>query len=380
MYRQLDDGRMRMAGAGELRTYLGTAPGVGKTYAMLREGRRRADGGGRVVIGWVEQRGRPETSAQLRGLQIVGPRTVAYRGTAFPDLDVGAVVATGADVVLVDELAHSSPDGGRRRWEDVGALRAAGLEVLTTTNVANLRSVRDYAARLTGAGMVESVPDEFVRSGEVVLVDLPPEVLRQRIASGQVFSADRLGGALANYFRTSNLEALSELARAWMADRVGIVGDDLLARRGLIDPASRGLVVAGVSASDWGERVLRRAAELAVEDAADLLVVHVNVADGLAHRRRPPLDRYRAETAELGGTYTEIDGDAPADALAEIARARGAHRVVVARHRTRLGELVRGSVALRLGRLLPGTTIDVVRPEKARRQPEPAGPEGRGGR
>jgi two-component system sensor histidine kinase KdpD len=112
---------------------------------------------------------------------------LAYRGTTFPDLDVEAVIATGADLVMVDELAHSSPDGSRQRWEDVADVRAAGLDVLTTTNVANLRSVRDYAARLTGAGMVESVQDAFVRSGEVVLVDLPPEALRQRIATGQVF-------------------------------------------------------------------------------------------------------------------------------------------------------------------------------------------------
>jgi two-component system sensor histidine kinase KdpD len=296
---------------------------------------------------------------------------LAYRGTTFPDLDVEAVIATGADLVLVDELAHSIPDGSRQRWEDVADLRAAGLGVLTTTNVANLRSVRDDAARLTGAGMVESVPDQFVRSGEVVLVDLPPEALRQRIASGQVFSADRPGGALAHYFRTSNLEALSELARAWMADRLATVGEELLARRGLVDPASRALVIADVSGSEWGGLVLRRAAELAVEDDADLLVVHVNVADGLAHRRRLLLDRYRNQTAELGGTYAEIDGDAPANALAEIARAQGAHRVVVARHRTPLGELLRGSVALRLRRLLPGMTIDVVRPEGARHQPEP---------
>src|SRR5512132_1249550 len=163
---------------------------------------------------------------------------LAYRGTTFPELDVDAVIATGADLVLVDELAHSSPDGSRRRWEDVAEIRAAGLDVLTTTNVANLHSVRDYAARLTGAGMVESVPDEFVRSGAVVLVDLPSEALRQRIASGRVFSADRLGGALADYFRVSNLEALRELARAWMADRVATVGDELLARRGLADPTA----------------------------------------------------------------------------------------------------------------------------------------------
>jgi two-component system sensor histidine kinase KdpD len=354
-----------MTGAGGLRTYLGTAPGVGKTFAMLGEGRRRADSGDRVVVGWIEQHGRSETRAQLRDLEVVARTTVTYRGRTFPDLDVNAVIASGADLVLVDELAHTSPDGGRRRWEDVAEIRDSGLDVLTTTNVANLRSVREYAARLTGAGTVEWVPDEFVRSGEVVLVDLPPEALRRRIASGRVYSADGVGGALAEYFRASNLEALSQMARAWMAGAVETVGDELLARRGLADPASRPLVMAGVSDSDWGGRVIRRAAELAAEDDADLLVVHVNVADGFAHRPGPVLDRYRAETAELGGTYTEIDGAAAADGLAASARANGARRVVVARHRSRVGELARGSVASRLRRLLPDTTVDVVGREGA---------------
>ena len=139
------------------------------------------------------------------------------------------------------------------------------------------------------------------------------------------------------------------------------VGEELLARRGLSEPRSRPLVVAGVSASDWGERAIRRAAQLADEDDADLLVVHVNVADGLAHRSGLALDRYRNEIAELGGTYTEIDTDDPADGLAGIVRSHGAHRVVVARHRSRLSELARGSVASRLHRLLPDTPIDVVR-------------------
>lgn len=138
-----------------------------------------------------------------------------------------------------------------------------------------------------------------------------------------MFSADRLGGALADYFRASNLEALSQLARAWVADRVETVGNELLAARGLADPAPRALVMAGVSGSEWGERVIRKAADLAIEDDGDLLVVHVSVADGLAQRRGSLLDRYRDETAELGGTYIEVDGDAPADALADIARAGG---------------------------------------------------------
>lgn len=349
-----------MSGSGALRTYLGTAPGVGKTYAMLGEGRRRAAAGDRVVVGWIEPHGRSETRAQLGDLEIIAPRTVTYRDRTFADLDLNAVIASGADLALVDELAHTSADGSRRRWEDVAELQAAGLDVLTTTNVANLRSVRDYAARLTSAGTVEFVPDEFVRSGEVVLVELPAEALRRRIASGRVYSADGVGGALSEYFRASNLEALSELAHAWMGDNAETVGQQLLARRGLNELTSRPLVLAGVSDSEWGERVIRRAAEMAAEEDADLLVVHVNVTDGFAHRPGPLLDRYRDQAAELGGTYAEIDGAAPADALAETARARGAHRVVVARHRSRLGELTRGSVAFRLRRLLPDTAVDLV--------------------
>jgi len=203
-----------VAGSGLLRTYLGTAPGVGKTFAMLAEGRRRAENGERVVVGWLESHGRPETGRQLGGLEVIAPRTVAYRGAVFADFDALAVIASGADVVLVDELAHATADRTRQRWEDVADVLGAGLDVITTLNVAHLRSVRDYAARVTGAGSVACVPDEFVRAGEVVLVDLPADALRRRIASGAVYSAGQVGGALADYFRAANLRALSELARA----------------------------------------------------------------------------------------------------------------------------------------------------------------------
>jgi len=347
-----------VADRGRLRTYLGTAPGVGKTYAMLTEGRRRADAGERVVVGWIERHGRAETRAQIGDLEMVPTRTLTYRGVDFAELDVEEVISRNPDVVLVDELAHSVADGSRRRWEDVGDLLAAGVDVFTTANVANLVSTRDYAARITGVGTVESVPDEFVRSGDVILVDLPAEALRRRIASGQVYSTESVGGALAGYFRIHNLEALSALGHAWMAGDVDTVGSELLVLHGLEVVEARPLVVAGVSDSEWGERVIRRAAELAIGDDADLLVVHVNLADGLGRRRNDLLDRYRALTSEMGGTYTEVEGTTPADGLAEVARAGRAKRVVVARHRSRLGELLRGSVARRLRRLLPEVTVD----------------------
>ena len=297
-------------GEGSLRTFLGTAPGVGKTFAMLAEGRRRAGHGERVVAGWIEWHGRPETRGQLGGLEVIAPRRVDYRGTVFTDFDAGAATASGADVVLVDELAHATADRTRQRWQDVAEVLRAGVDVVTTVNVAHLRSVRDYAARITGAGTVAWVPDEFVRSGEVVLVDLPAEALRARIASGMVYSAGQVGGALADYFRAANLQALSELARA--AD-------------------------------------------------APLLVVHVQIADGLAHPAAGDLDRHRELTAELGGTYTEVTGATPAQALADTARAEGAATVVVGHHRSRLGEFAHGSVSSRLRRQLPETAIEEVR-------------------
>jgi two-component system, OmpR family, sensor histidine kinase KdpD len=349
-----------VAGSGQLTTYLGSAPGVGKTYAMLTEGRRRAATGDRVVVGWVERHDRPNTLAQLDGLEVIAPGQVTYRDHDFEEMDMEGALAAHPDVVIVDELAHTLPDGSRKRWMDEANLLASGVDVLTTVNVANLVSARDYAARLTGAGTVESVPDEFVRSGEIVLVDMPPDALRRRIASGLVYSADRVGGALAEYFRVPNLEALSALARGWVNGSVDEVGTDLLAQRGLAGTSTRPVVIAGVSDSVWGEAVIRRAMELACNDDADLLVVHAKVADGGGPTHDDVLDRYRDMSVELGGSYTEVDGASPAQALAEMARTLGATKVVVGRHRSRLSELARRSVAAQLHRLLPGTTLEEV--------------------
>jgi two-component system, OmpR family, sensor histidine kinase KdpD len=355
-----------------LLTYVGSAPGVGKSYAMYTEGRRRAEAGQRVVVGWAERHGREDTRAAAEELRRIEPKSVEYRGRPFQEVDVEAIIADLPDVVLVDELAHSYPDGSRQRWQDVADLLAAGLDVITNLNVANLLSVREYAAELTGAGTVAFVPDEFVRAGEIVLIDLPPEVLRRRIASGRVYSAENVGGALANYFRTANLAALGELARAWIAENVDEVGRDLLSSRGLTHEPSRPVVVAAVSGSAWSETVLRKAIDLAAEDDADLLAVHVNLSDGLRKGPAAGLDRYRTMTRQAGGSFVELDGANPASVLAEAARANGASRVVVARHRGIIGELLRGSVASRVRRLLPDVAVTVIGRADTPHDDEPA--------
>lgn len=343
---------------GSLRTYLGTAPGVGKTYAMLAAGRRRAERGERVVIGWVERKGREATRRQRGDLEVIARHEVLYRGVAFPEPDIEAVISSGADVVLIDELAHRWPDGSRRRSEDVGEVLDAGIDVMTTLNVANLESVRGYAAQLTGVGATESVPDDFVRSSEVVLVDLPADMLRRRIASGAVFSAADVGGALAEFFKVSNLEALNTLAVAWMDDDLDRVGQELLVKRGLLTPSDPPLVLAGDSGSEWGKWVIQRAAELARDADADLLVVHV------VHFVSPrPLQldgrvgRYSELTAEFGGRYVERMADDAVDELVRIAEAKHAAMVVVGHHRSWFGELLHGSVSARLRRRLPNAEV-----------------------
>jgi two-component system sensor histidine kinase KdpD len=347
-------------GRGQLTTFVGTAPGVGKTYAMLGEARRRAAAGHRVMVGWLEQHQRPDTMAQVGELEMIAPARVIYRDHQFEEFDVTVTLAAKPEAVVVDELAHSTPDGSRRRWMDVAQLIDSGIDVLTTVNVANLVSTRDYAARLTGAGAVESVPDEFVRSGEVVLIDVPADVLRRRITAGRIFSAEQVGGALAEYFRVSNLEALSQLGRAWIAESVTQVGDDLLARRGLTQPATRPVVIAGVSDSEWGEAVIRRATALACDDDAELLVVHVRLTDARPRAHNGVLDSHRNLTEQMGGNYIEVEGESAAPMLAAQANDRVVSRFVVARHRSRLGELGRGSVAGQLRRLKPDIPLEEV--------------------
>lgn len=347
-----------MVETGSLRTYLGTAPGVGKSFRMLAEGQSRAANGERVVIGWLETHSRAEISRLAEGLEVIEPRQVDYRGSVFPEFDPAAAIASGADVVLVDELAHTSPDRSRQRWEDVADVLAAGVDVVTTANVAHLLSVRDYAAQITGVGTVASVPDDFVRSGEVVLVDMPAEALRRRIASGAVYSAEQVGGALGDYFRAANLQALSELAQAWMEGTADALGAELLVRLGLTEPAVPPVVLAADSGSTSGETVIQRAAELAREQDAQLVVVHVRINDGLTRgRSAADLSRHRKLAAELGGTYIQAQGPSLGETLANTARDRDSATIVVGRHRSRLSEFLLGSVSARLRRLLPEADV-----------------------
>jgi two-component system sensor histidine kinase KdpD len=184
------------AGSGRLHIYLGIAPGVGKTYAMLRDGRARRRSGVDAVVAYRERHGRAATAAQLGDLEELPTSTVTYRGTSFEELDVSAVLERRPELALVDELAHANLPGERheKRWQDVGELLANGIDVYTTLNVANIESLGALVSRITGVHPAEPVPDAFVRAGEIKLVDLAPAALRRRLTQGLVVSTRRGSG------------------------------------------------------------------------------------------------------------------------------------------------------------------------------------------
>ncbi|MEP7112192.1 MAG: histidine kinase, partial [Ilumatobacteraceae bacterium] len=208
---------------GLLRIYLGAAPGVGKTYAMLGEGHRRKQRGADVVVGLVETHGREQTQAQLHDLEVMPRVSVDYRGTTLLEMDIDAILARHPDIVLVDEYAHTNAPGSRneKRWQDVESLLDAGIEVISTLNVQHLESLNDVITGITGTVQRETVPDAVVRrADQIELVDMSPEALRRRMAHGNVYPAERVDAAMSNYFRPGNLGALRELALLWVADRV----------------------------------------------------------------------------------------------------------------------------------------------------------------
>jgi two-component system, OmpR family, sensor histidine kinase KdpD len=349
-------------GRGELRIYLGAAPGVGKTYAMLNEGRRRRDRGTDVVVGFVETYGRQNTAAELRGLEVIPRKRMNDRPTEFEEMDVDAVLARGPEVALVDELAHTNIPGSRneKRWQDVEELLEAGITVISTVNIGHLESLNDVVERITGIRQQETIPDAVVRRAEQVeLVDMTPEALRRRLAHGNVYAPEKIDAALANYFRPGNLGALRELALLWVADQVDVALEQYRARHGITEPwETRERVVVAMTGAPGTDALIRRAARIAGRAHGELLGVHVTGEERLLDQASPALEEHRRLLEEMGGQFHAVAGGDIAAALVDFARAENATQLVLGSTRqSRWGELTRGSVINRVVRL--SGTIDV---------------------
>jgi two-component system sensor histidine kinase KdpD len=355
---------------GNLRVYLGAAPGVGKTFAMLNEGRRRRDRGTDVVVGYVETHARPRTAEQIGDLEVVARRHVQYRSATFEEMDLDAVLARHPQVALVDELAHTNVPGSRnaKRWQDVEELLEAGIDVVSTVNIQHLESINDVVERITGIVQRETIPDDVVRRAEQVeLVDMTPEALRRRMAHGNVYAAEKIDAALTNYFREGNLAALRELALLWVADQVDVALEGYRERHGITAPwETRERVVVALTGAPGTEDLIRRAARIAQRAHGELLGVHVRSEEGLSGPRGELLVSHRTLLEEVGGEYHETAGADIGAALVDFARGENATQLVLGSSRqNRWHELTRGSVINRVVRLSGPVDVHVISHERS---------------
>ncbi|SEW23319.1 sensor histidine kinase KdpD [Luteibacter sp. 329MFSha] len=319
-----------------LKVFLGAAPGVGKTYAMLAAARDMRRQGVDVVVGLVETHGRAETSALLEGMEILPTRKVRHAGRDFREFDLEAALVRRPAVILVDELAHTNLPGGRhsRRWQDIAELLDAGIEVYTALNVQHVESLNDQVRRITGVAVRETVPDAFLdRARDIVLVDLPPRELIARLRQGKVYVPETAAVALEAFFSPTNLAALRELAVETVAAHVDSdLRDHMLARGGVM-PVRRRVMVAidGAAQSDYLVRVARRIAE---RRGAPWSVVFVD-RGRVDPERRERVDAAMRLARRLGGEEVVLRGHAIADELLAWADREGVGQIIVGRTRER---------------------------------------------
>ncbi|WP_121749674.1 sensor histidine kinase KdpD [Streptomyces sp. E2N166] len=334
-------------GRGKLRIYLGAAPGVGKTYAMLSEAHRRTERGTDCVVAFVEHHGRSRTEVLLHGLEQVPRRELEHRGALFTELDLDAVLARAPRVALVDELAHTNVPGARnaKRWQDVEELLAAGVDVVSTVNIQHLESLGDVVESITGVRQQETVPDEMVRrADQIELVDMSPQALRRRMAHGNIYQPDKVDAALSNYFRPGNLTALRELALLWVADRVDEYLQQYRSEHRVSKIwGSRERIVVGLTGGPEGRTLIRRAARLAEKGAGgEVLAVYIARSDGLTSASPKELAVQRTLVEDLGGTFHHVLGEDIPAALLDFARGVNATQIILGSSRRKAWQYVFG--------------------------------------
>jgi two-component system sensor histidine kinase KdpD len=372
------EGEPSVASRGRLKVFIGMAAGVGKTYRMLGEGRSEAEVGRDVAIGYLEPHGREETTAQAEGLEEIPPRMIDYRGTPLAEMDLPAVLARKPELCLIDELAHTNAPGveHEKRYEDVQDVLAAGIDVYSTVNVQHLESLNDQVIQLTGTRVRETIPDEVLAGAdEVVLIDLTPEALIERLRAGKVYARERVPAALNNFFKVENLSALRETALRHVAEGVEIkrlTPAPLLPRRdeGIAAPSVAGAgtqaiaerLLALVALAPHSQRIVRRASR-----SAERLGAHLDVLVVRPHGRTPSaedreqLESLRRLTAMLGARLLVEEGDDVAAVAIETARRLGSTYVLMGAPSPRRG-LKRFSEPLLLHLLegLPGVDVRIV--------------------
>ena len=358
---------------GRLRVFLGMAAGVGKTFRMLLEGHAEQDAGRDVVIGLLETHRRQETAQLAEGLPILPRRTVTYRGTELEEMDLPGVLARAPDVCLIDELAHTNAPGveHKKRYEDVDDVLAAGIDVLSTVNVQHLDSLNDRIDELTGVRVRETIPDDVLaRADEIVMIDLTPEALLDRLRAGKIYPPERIDAALNNFFKIENLATLREVALRQVAEEVGakrlstaepiIVGGETIA-----SDASRAVgerLLALIEPYPGAQRLVRRAWRSAQRLGTDLDLLWVmRPGASLSSEEERSLSALRQLASALGAKLLVEESDDLPAAVAEVARRQHTTYILLGRSRPARGlARLRLPLPQRLMELLPGVDVRIV--------------------
>jgi two-component system sensor histidine kinase KdpD len=363
---------------GGLRVYLGAAPGVGKTFTMLQEAHRRKARGTDIVVGYVETYGRSHTAEQIGDLEVTPPRQIQYKGVTLREMDTDAVIARHPQVALVDELAHTNAAGSKheKRYEDVQDLLDAGITVISTLNIQHIESLNDYVEQMTGIKVRETVPDRVLdEADQVELIDIAPEALIQRMKHGNIYPPEQAERALQNFFTPANLTALRDLALRATAKEVEDKLDVFMRDRAIEDSPNVGeRIIVAVDHRAIGKTLIRRGWRTAAALKGELIVVHVEPAEGRRQAQRIEDERRLRSNLqfadELGATVVRLTGKVSEELIA-YARSVHASQIVIG-HPThgRWSELVHGSVTNDILRKLPGIDVHVIAERETKRNPE----------
>ena len=326
------------SGRGRLKVYLGYAGGVGKTYRMLEEAHALRKRGVDIVIGLIETHGRADTQALTAGIEEVPRKTIAYRGLRIEEMDVARLLERQPQVALVDEVAHTNPPIAERkkRYQDIHALRQAGIDVICALNIQHLESLKEVVERATGVTIRETVPDQFIKEADqVVTLDLAVEDLIERVRDGKIYTQDKIPWALDHFFRKQNLETLRELALREVAESVERAGQATRSTRtdGTVTPAK--VLVCIASSSPRAPTLLRRGSRLAGRLATDWFVVYVETPQEEATRIDAEAQRHLIENITLahalGGEVVRLKSSDPVHAIVDFGRSHGVGHIIIGR-------------------------------------------------
>jgi two-component system sensor histidine kinase KdpD len=375
---------------GHHKVFIGMAAGVGKTYRMLQEGQAEAESGRDVVIGYLETHGRKETIAQAEGMEVIPRREVRYRETTLLEMDLPAILARAPELCLIDEIAHSNAPGVEhaKRWEDVAAVLAAGIDVFSTVNIQHLESLNDQVADLTGTRVRETLPDAVLTAADdLQLLDITPESLRDRLRAGKIYPAERIESALANFFTRENLAALREVSLRQVAEEIDAqrnpagrvdsadAGPANRARRRegrLMDTSAPTAIaerlLALITPQPRAQRIVRRAWRSAQRLGAELDVMWVSDREPTAEEDEQ-LRALRKLCSVLGAHLLIEPGDDVAAVARRVAEERGTTYVLIGRPapRTMRQRVFSPALAAQLLRELPGIDLRIVADRTQRR-------------